>query len=114
MRRVPDPPQVIVQRLTDAINKQDLETISGILAANCVVAAQHGGTESVGAPALRAQFEALFEARPKARVSVMGRMALGDTVVQHETISRGLAVAEKRIAIYTVVHEKVTRLDLIR
>ena len=114
MRRVADPPQVTIQRLTDAINKQDIDAIGGILAANCVVAALHGGTESVGAPALRAQYEALFEARPKARVSVMGRMALGDTVVQHETIVRGLAVTEKRIVIYTVAHEKVTRLDLIR
>ncbi len=114
MRRVPDPPQVIVQRLTDAVNKQDLETVTSILAANCVVATLHGGTESVGAPALRAQYEALFEERPKARVSVMGRMALGETVIQHEAISRGLGAAEKRIVIYTVLHEKVTRLDLIR
>ncbi len=114
MRRIPDPPQVIIQRLTDAINKQDMETIGGLLAANCVVAMLHGGTESVGAPALRARYEALFGERPKPRVSVMGRMALGETVVQHEAISRGLGAAEKRIVIYTVVHEKVTRLDLIR
>lgn len=114
MRRVPDPPQVTIQRLTEALNKQDLDTITEILAANCVVAAFNGGTELVGAPALRAQYEALFEERPKARMSVMGRMALGDTVVQHEAISRGLGAAEKRIAIYTVQHEKVTRLDLIR
>jgi hypothetical protein len=114
MRRVPDPPQVIVQRLTDAINKQDLEGVTALLAANCVVAVQNGGTESVGAPALRSQYEALFEERPKARVSVLGRMALGETVIQHESIGRGLGAAEKRIVIYTVVHEKVTRLDLIR
>ena len=114
MRKPPEPPQVTIQRLTEAINKQDLEAISALLAVNCVVAGFGGGTESVGAPALRGQYEALFEARPKARVSVMGRMALRDIVVQHETLSRGLSVAERRIAIYTVVHEKVTRLDLIR
>ena len=114
MRRPSEPPQVTVQRLSDAFNKQDLEAIAGMIAPNCVVAALKGGTETVGAPALRAAYEQMFEDRPKARLAVMGRMALGETVVQHETISRGLAVLEKRIAIYTVLHEKIARLDLIR
>ena len=113
-RRPAEPPQITVQRLSEAFNKQDMETIASLIAPNCVVAALKGGTETVGAPSLAAEYAAMFEDRPKARLAVMGRMALGETVVQHETISRGLAVLEKRIAIYTVLHEKVARLDLIR
>lgn len=113
-RRIPDPPPIIVQRLTDAVNKQDLDTILGLLAANVVVAAFNGGTETVGAPALKAIYENLFGEQPKARLSVTGRLTQGDQVAQQEVLSRGLAVVERRIAIYTVLHEKVTRVDLIR
>jgi hypothetical protein len=113
-RRIPDPPPVIVQRLTEAFNKQDLETIFGLLAVNVVVAAFNGGTESVGAPALRNVYEALFEGQPKPRLSVTGRLAQGDIVAQQEVLSRGLTTLERRVALYTVQHEKVTRVDLVR
>jgi hypothetical protein len=113
-RRPEDPPPVIVQRFVDAFNKHDGEGLHATLAANVVVAAFNGGTESVGAPALRAACERLFEEKPLPRLAVTGRVAHGDCVVQHETVTRGLAVLEKRIAIYTVLHEQVTRVDLIR
>ena len=74
MRRVPDPPHVIVQRLTDAFNKQDLDAVSLCVAANCVVANHGGETVQVGAPAICAQYAAAFDERPKVRISVMGRM----------------------------------------
>lgn len=114
MRRVPDPPHVVVQRLTDAFNKQDLETVSQCLAANCVVANHGGETEQVGAPAICAQYAAAFEERPKIRIGLLGRMVQGDKVVQHESITRGLTSADRRIAIYTVAGDKVTRVELLR
>ena len=55
MRRIPDPPQVIVQKLTAAFNKHDLDAVSVLIAANCVVAAHGGETEQVGAPAICAR-----------------------------------------------------------
>lgn len=114
MRHIPDPPQVIVQRLTDAFNKQDLDAVSALIAANCVVAAFGGGTEQVGAPAICAQYADAFEERPKIRINLMGRMVQGDIVVQHEALSRGLAQSDRRIAVYTVAGEKVTRVEFIR
>ena len=114
MRRVPDPPHVIVQRLTDAFNKQDLDTVSDCLAANCVVAEHAGETVQVGAPAICAQYAAAFEERPKIRISVMGRMSQGDKVVQHEAVSRGMTSEDRRIALYTVAGDKVTRVEFIR
>jgi hypothetical protein len=113
-RRPLDPPPVIVQRFVDAFNKHDGEGVHAVLAANCVVAVFNGGTQSVGAPALRAACERLFEERPLPRMAITGRLAHGDCVVQQETVTRGLQVIEKRIAIYTVLHEQVTRVDLIR
>lgn len=114
MRRIPDPPQVIVQKLTDAFNKQDLDAVSLLIAANCVVAAHGGETEQVGAPAICAQYHDAFEERPKVRIGVMGRMVQGNIVVQHESVSRGLGVGDRRIAVYTVNGEKVTRVEFIR
>lgn len=114
MRRIPDPPQVIVQRLTDAFNKQDLDAVSLCLAANCVVANHGGETMQVGAPAICADYAAAFEERPKVRIGVMGRMVQGDKVVQHEALNRGLTGGDRRIAIYTVAGEKVTRVELMR
>jgi len=96
MRRVPDPPHVVVQRLTDAFNKQDLDAVSLCLAANCVVANHGGETVQVGAPAICAQYAAAFK------------------VVQHEAVNRGLTSADRRIAIYTVAGEKVTRVEFLR
>lgn len=109
----PDTPQVIVQRLTDALNRQNIDAVTDLLAGNCVIAAYGGTTETVGAPAIRNIVLDLFEARPKARVNVLGRMALGPQVVQHETISRGVE-SERRIAIYTVQGDRVARIELIR
>lgn len=114
MARTSDTPQNTMLRFTEAVNRHDIDALTGLLAANCVVAAFGGGTEIVGAPALRAQYQTLFDERPKARLSVSGRMTQGDVVVQHETIGRGLAVLERRIALYTIVHEKIVRVDLIR
>jgi len=114
MRRVPDPPHVVVQRLTDAFNKQDLDAVSLCLAANCVVGNHGGETVQVGAPAICAQYAAAFEERPKARISLMGRMVQGHKVVQHEAVNRGLTSADRRIAIYTVAGEKVTRVEFLR
>ncbi|MDX2234941.1 MAG: nuclear transport factor 2 family protein [Hyphomonadaceae bacterium] len=114
MRRLPDTPLVTVQKFAEAVNRHDLDALTVLVAANCVVAAFNGGTETVGAPAMQAQFAALFEERPKARLGVSGRMSQGDVVAQHETISRGLSVIERRIALYTVLHEKIVRVDVIR
>jgi hypothetical protein len=113
-RRIPDPPPIIIQRLTEAFNKQDLDTILGVLAVNVVVAVFNGGTETVGAPTLKAIYEEMFAEQPKPRLSVTGRLSQGDQVAQQEVLTRGLTVVERRIAIYTVLHEKVTRVDLIR
>jgi hypothetical protein len=114
MRRITDPPQVTVQKLTDAFNKQDIDAVSVLVAANCVVAAHHGETEQVGAPAICAQYLAAFEERPKLRIGVLERMVQGNIVVQHESLSRGFGAAERRIALYTVAGEKVTRVEFIR
>lgn len=114
MRRPLEPPHVIVQKLTDAFNKQDLDLVSECLAANCVVAEHEGGTVQVGAPAIAAQYAAAFEERPKIRISVLGRMYQGDKVVQHESVGRGMAAEDRRLALYTVVNQKVTRVEFIR
>lgn len=113
-RRPVDPPPVVVQRLNEAFNKQDIEAVGAVLAVNCVIAAFNGGTEMVGAPAIRSRYLEMFEASPRPRLSVTGRLAQGDIVAQQETIAAGLTVLERRIAIYTVLHERVTRVDLIR
>jgi len=113
-RRPVDPPPVVVQRFVEAFNKHDGEGLHAVLAANVIVAVFNGGTESVGAPALRAACESLFAEKPLPRLAVTGRLAHGDAVIQHETITRGLQMIEKRIAIYTVLHEQVSRVDLIR
>lgn len=114
MRRIQDPPQVTVQKLTDAFNKQDLDAVSLLIAANCVVASHGGETEQVGAPAICAQYHDAFVERPKVRIGVLGRMVQGNIVVQHESVSRGLGVGGRRIAVYTVNGEKVTRVEFIR
>jgi hypothetical protein len=101
-------------KFTEAVNRHDLDAITAAFAVNCVVAAFNGGAEIVGAPAIRAEYEMLFEERPKARMAISGRMAQGDIVVQNETISRGMQVLARRIALYTIVHEKIVRVDLIR
>jgi hypothetical protein len=113
-RRIPDPPTVTVQKFAEAVNRQDLDALTALVAANCVVASFKGGTELVGAPALRAQFELLFAEKPRARLAVAGRLVQGDIVAQQETLSRSLQVLEKRIALYTVAHEKILRVDLVR
>jgi hypothetical protein len=41
-------------------------------------------------------------------------MVQGNIVAQHESLGRGLGVGERRIALYTVAGEKVTRVEFIR
>ena len=113
MAKDPDTPQIIVQQLIEALNRQDIDAVMRALAGNCVIAAYGGATETVGAPAVRNIVLDLFEERPKARVNVMGRMALGAFVIQHESVARALET-ERRIAIYTVHNDKVSRIEFIR
>jgi hypothetical protein len=105
---------LVVQRWADAFNRQDAEALLDNTAPNCIFAAYGGGVEKVGATAVLAWAEELFSERPKVRVNTIGRMSQGDVVVQQEKVFRGLSEAERRIAVYRVVNERVARVEFIR
>lgn len=114
MAREPEAPAIVVQRFVAAINQQDLDSALMCVSASVVTAAYGGVTETVGMRALEAKLEDHFAARPKRRVFVQGRFLASERVIQNETYGAGLAGGDKRVAIYQVAGELITRIDYLR
>jgi hypothetical protein len=114
MAREPQAPATIVQRFVAAINQQDLEGALSCVSASIVTAVYGGSTETVGMRALGDQLAESFAVRPKLRVAVQGRFLASDRVIQNENFGAGLTGGEKRVTIYQVAGELITRIEYLR
>jgi hypothetical protein len=114
MMREPELNTVIVQRFTDALNKQDMDAAMACVSASVVTASYGGSTETVGMRALEAALEQHFAEKPKKKLSIQGRFLATDKVVQNESYGAGLGAGDKRVAIYWIAGELISRIDYMR
>ncbi|HEY4265901.1 MAG TPA: nuclear transport factor 2 family protein [Micropepsaceae bacterium] len=106
---------LLVQRQLDAYNAQDLDAYAGCYAPDVIVAGLNGAVTETGRDALRARYAKAFATFPENRARLVNRIALGNTVIDHEDVSRGPGKEQfEIIAIYTVKDGKIARVDFAK
>lgn len=108
-------PADLVQRQFDAYNRQDLEAMLATYAEDCVVADLNGAALQTGKAEIRARYAKTFADYPQNRARSVNRMALGDTVIDHELGERSPEGPYfEAICIYNVKNGLIARVDFVR
>jgi len=105
----------LIQRQLDAYNRQDLDAYVACYAQDVVVAGFNGPITETGRDALRARYAKAFATYPDNKARLINRIAVGNTVVDHEDVSRGPGKEQfEIIAIYTVRNGQIARVDFAK
>ena len=107
-------PVDVVDAQVVAYNAQDLEAFCACYAEDCVIADLNGATTQSGMGALRERYATMFAQFPQNRARIVNRIAVGDIVVDHEEVSRTPGQRFEAIAIYTVKHGRIARVDFVK
>jgi hypothetical protein len=105
----------VAQTQLDAYNAQDLTTFCAQFSEDVRVADLNGAVTLEGMAAYRAKYEKLFAEFPENRVTLLGRVALGNAVIDHERVRRSkTAEPFEVLAIYTCSGGLITRVDFVK
>jgi hypothetical protein len=108
-------PVQIAQAQLDAYNAQSLDAFCGYFSDDIQVADLNGAVTLSGIDAYRAKYRAVFAEFPENKVELVGRMALGQTVIDHERVLRSsTATPFEVLAIYTMKDGKIARVDFVK
>ena len=105
----------VIQRQLDAYNAQNLDAMVQCYAPDCVIAGLNGAITETGREALRARYAKAFAAFPDNKATLVNRITVGNTVIDHEDVSRGPGKEQFQIiAIYTVKDGAIARVDFAK
>ena len=105
----------LIQRQLDAYNAQDLDAYVACYAPDIIVAGLNGDITERGRDALRARYAKAFATFPENKATLINRIAVGNTVIDHEDVSRGPGKEQFQIiAIYTVKNGTIARVDFAK
>ncbi len=105
----------LVQRQLDAYNARDLDAFADCYAAECVISGLNGAITETGREALRRRYARTFAESPDNRARLLGRIHLGDVVIDHEHVSCGPGKERfEVIAIYTVKDGRIAHVDFVK
>ena len=106
----------IVQASLDAYNAQDLDAYCGFFTEDVVVANLGGATTTQGIGAYRARYADTFAKFPKNHAELVNRIALAETVIDHERVERGDGTTEafEVAAIYSFRGDRIARVDFCK
>jgi uncharacterized protein (TIGR02246 family) len=105
----------LIQRQFDAYNAQDLDAYVACYAPDLVVAALNGAITETGREALRARYAKAFATFPENKARLVNRVAVGNTVIDHEEVNRGPGKEQfEIIAIYTIKNGLIARVDFAK
>lgn len=108
-------PTDIVQAQVDAYNAQDLDRMCGYYAEDCEIADYRGPVTQAGRAAVRARYAKTFADFPQNRCRIANRIAVGDTVIDHEIVDRAPGGERFEVAvIYTVRGDHIARVEFVR
>jgi hypothetical protein len=102
----------IAQKQLDAYNAQDLDTYVSYFAADCVVSGLNGVPTETSRDAIKARYAKAFAQFPQNKAELKSRIAVGNTVVDHELVIRTPGGEQfEIIAIYTFKDGLISRVD---
>ncbi len=105
----------IVQAQLDAYNAQDVEALCKHYDPEIVIATLNGDVTGRGIDAFRQKHVALFAQHPKNKASLLNRIVVGDTVIDHEHVERAPGGETFQVAaIYTLRAGKIVRTDFVK
>ncbi len=105
----------IAQGQLEAYNVQDLGSHCAFFADDITVADLNGAVSIQGISAYRAKYLQVFADFPQNRARLVNRICVGNTVIDHEDVSRGPdGPSFQVIAIYTLAGGKIARVDFVK
>ena len=105
----------IAQKQLDAYNAQDLEAYVGFFAPDCVIAPINGAPSETSRDALHARYAKAFAQFPQNKAILKNRIAVGNTVVDHELVIRSPGGEQfEIIAIYSFKDGLISRVDFAK
>jgi hypothetical protein len=105
----------LIQRQLDAYTAQNPDTMVQCCAPECVIAGLSGAITETGREALRARYANGFAAFPQNRATLVNRIAVGNSVIDYEDVSRGPGKEQFQIiVIYAVTDDSIARVDLAK
>ena len=106
---------IVAQKQLDAYNAQDLDAYVSYFTEDCTVAPFHGAPTEIGREAIRARYAKAFAQFPQNKAYLKGRVAVGDTVVDHEWVERAPGGENfEVIAIYTFRDGLIARVNFAK
>jgi len=92
----------VAQKQLDAYNAQDVDAMVSFYAPDCVVAAPDGTVTERSRAEIHARYAKAFAQFPQNKANLKNRIAVGNTVVDHEHVVRAPGGEEfEIIAIYS-------------
>ncbi len=99
----------------DAYNAQDLEKYVSYFTEDCVVSGLNGTPTETSREAIRARYAKAFAQFPENKAELLNRVAVGNTVVDHELVIRKPGGEQfEIIAIYTFTGGLIARVDFAK
>jgi hypothetical protein len=99
----------------DAYNAQDLDTYVSFFAPDCVVSGLNGTPTEASRDAMKARYAKAFAQFPENKAELKNRIAVGNTVVDHELVIRKPGGEQfEIIAIYTFKDGLIARVDFAK
>ena len=110
-----NPNIAITQKQLDAYNAQDLDTYVSFFADDCIVSGLNGQPTETSRAAIRARYAKAFAQFPENKAQLKARMAVGNTVIDHEKVVRAPGGEEfEIIAIYSFRDGLIARVDFAK
>jgi uncharacterized protein (TIGR02246 family) len=105
----------IAQQQLDAYNAQDLESYAAFFTEDCVVSGLSGTPTETSRDAIKARYARAFAQFPQNKAELRNRIAVGNTVVDHELVIRAPGGEQfEIIAIYTFRDGLIARVDFAK
>ena len=105
----------IASKQLDAYNAQDLDTYVSFFVPDCIVSGLNGTPTETSREAIRARYAKAFETFPQNKAELKNRIAVGNTVVDHELVIRKPGGEQfEIIAIYSFKDGLISRVDFAK
>ena len=99
----------------DAYNAQDLEKYVTYFTQDCIVSGLNGAPTETSREAIKARYAKAFAQFPQNKAELLSRIAVGNTVVDHELVIRAPGGEQfEIIAIYTFRDGLIARVDFAK
>lgn len=102
----------VIERSLEAYNAQDMDAMLATYADDAIIATLNGPVQQNNKAEIRARYTKTFGEFPENHARIVNRIVLGDTVIDHEEVSRGPSgPVFEALCIYTVKDGLIRRVD---